>query len=148
MKEYFAKLKYLFKWRDVLFAALMVAIVLVFAFCAADDLMEVTFGETALDVVTDKYTMNIPYDMVESIEIGVYDKDDDDIKGRDDMVLRTGHWVNEHWGEYYACLDLQTSKCILVHLKDGRLFVFSHKSDETVVAECETFQSHLDALKN
>ena len=148
MKEYFAKLKYLLKWRDAAFALLMVGVVLLFAFCAAEDLMQVTFGEDAVDVITDKYTMNIPYDMVESVEVADYDKKDEDIEGRDDMVLRTGIWANEAWGEYYACIDLQTKKCILVHLKDGRLFVFSHKSDETVVAECETFQSHLDALKN
>lgn len=143
MKEYFAKLKYLFKWRDLIFALLMVSIVLVFAFCAAEDLMEVTFGEDAVDIVTAKYSMNIPYDMVESIEIDTYSKSDEDVDGRDDMVLRSGIWMNEKWGEYYACLDLQTKNCIVVHLNDGRIFVFSHQSDKTVAEEYETFQSYL-----
>ena len=143
MKEYFAKLKYLFKWRDLIFALLMVSIVLVFAFCAGEDLMEVTFGEDAVDIVTAKYSMNIPYDMVESIEIDTYSKSDEDVDGRDDMVLRSGIWMNEKWGEYYACLDLQTENCIVVHLNDGRIFVFSHQSDKTVAEEFETFQSHL-----
>ena len=130
MKEYFAKLKYLFKWRDVVFALLMVAVVLVFAFCAAEDLTSVTFGDEAVDIVTDKYSMNIPYDMIESIEIAVYSDDDENIDGRDDMVLRTGVWHSEQWGEYHACLDLQTDVCVLVHLDDGRYFAFSTKSND------------------
>ena len=144
MKEYFAKLKYLFKWRDVAFTALVFAIILTMAFCKGENLMDVTFGEEAVDVVTAKYTLNIPYDMIESVEVATYFDEDERINGKTDITLRTGVWKNESWGEYYACIDLQTSKCILVHLNDGRLFVFSHKSDEKVESDFATLQSYLN----
>ena len=144
MKEYFAKLKYLFKWRDLAFTVLLFAIILTIAFCRAESMMDVTFGETAVDITTSRYTMNIPYDMVESIELGLIDEDDDLVSGVSDLALRTGTWTNKVWGEYSACMDVQTSKCILVYLNDGRLFVFSHKSDEKVQSDFETFQSYLN----
>lgn len=144
MKEYFAKLKALFRWRDVLFALFLMGITLIFAFCSAENMMDVTFGETSVDVTSKRYSMNIPYDMVESIEIGNVDLDDEIITGKGDIAMRTGHCTNKDWGEYYCVLDLQTSKCILIHLNDGRLFVFSHKSDEKVRSDFETFQSCLN----
>ena len=145
MKDYFAKLKYLFRWRDVLFAAFLMGIAVLFAFCSAHNMIKVTFGETAVDIVTDKYSMNIPYEMIESIEIAPYGKDDEQIEGRSDMALRVGTWKNENWGEYYACLDLQTDTCVMVHLNDGRLFVFSQKSDEQVQNDFATLQSFLNS---
>ena len=144
MKDFFAKLKYLFRWRDVLFALFLLGITILFAFCSSENMMDVTFGDEAVDIVTKKYTMNIPYEMVESIEIAPYYEDDEQIRGRSDMALRTGIWKNESWGEYYACLDLQTDTCILVHLNDGRLFVFSHKSDEKVASDFAMFQTYLN----
>jgi hypothetical protein len=144
MKDFFAKLKYLFRWRDVAFAVLLLGITVLFAFCSSENMMDVTFGEEAVDIATQKYTMNIPYEMVESIEIAPYSEEDEQVRGRSDMALRTGIWQNESWGEYYACLDLQTDTCILVHLNDGRIFVFSHKSDEKVASDFETFQSYLN----
>ena len=144
MKEYFAKLKYLFKWRDLAFTVLLFALILTIAFCRAEDMILVTFGEEALDVVTNRYTMNVPYEMIESVEIGILDKDDEIIEGKGDIALRTGHCTNKDWGEYYGIIDLQTSKGVLIRLNDGRLFVFSHKSDEKVQEDFNTLQSYLN----
>ena len=143
MKEYFAKLKYLFKWRDLAFTVLLFALILTVAFCRAEDMIQVNFGEEALDVVTNRYSMNIPYEMIESVEVGVLDDDDELIEGKGDIALRTGHCSNKDWGEYYGIIDLQTSNCVLIHLKDGRLFVFSHKSDEKVQSDAATLQTCL-----
>jgi len=144
MKEYFAKLKYLFKWRDLAFTVLLFALILTVAFCRAEDMIQVTFGEDALDVMTSRYSMNVPYDMIESVEVGALNNDDELIEGKGDIALRTGHCSNKDWGEYYGILDLQTSKCVLIHLKDGRLFVFSHSSDEKVQTDAQTLQSYLN----
>ena len=127
-----------------MFAVLIFAIVLLLAFCRAERMMEVTFGDTAVDIVSERYSMNIPYEMVESVEVAPYFEDDEDIDGKEDITMRTGLWKNEVWGEYYACMDLQTDNCVLVHLNDGRLFVFSYKSDETNIQACETLLSHLN----
>ena len=144
MKEYFAKLKYLFKWRDLLFAVLLFTLILTVAFCRAEDMITVNYGEEAVDVMTNRYSLNIPYDMIDSVQIGDVDEDDEIIKGKGDIALLTGHCVNKVWGEYYGIIDRQTDKCVLVYLNDGRLFVFSHRSDEKVQQDCETLLSHLN----
>lgn len=144
MKEYFAKLKYLFKWRDLAFTVLLFALILTVAFCRAEDMITVTYGEEAVDVMTNRYSMNIPYEMIESVEIGTLDKDDKIIEGKGDIALRTGHCTNKDWGEYYGVIDLQTSKCVLIYLNDGRLFVFSHQSDEKVQSDAATLQTYLN----
>ena len=146
--SFFKKLKALFSVKDLMFTALIFVIILTLAFCKGENLMDVTFGDEAVDVITAKYTLNIPYDMVDRIEIQTYSEDDERMGGKTDITLRTGLWKNEVWGEYYSCIDLQTDTCIVVHLNDGRTFVFSHRSDEQVAEDFETFQSHLDALKN
>ena len=144
MKEYFAKLKYLFKWRDLAFTVLLFTLILTVAFCRAEDMIQVNFGEDALDVMTNRYSMNVPYEMIESVEVGVLDKDDKIIQGKGDLALRTGHCTNKDWGEYYGIIDLQTSKCGLIYLNDGRLFVYSHKSDEKVQSDAATLQTYLN----
>ena len=144
MKEYFAKLKYLFKWRDLAFTVLLFALILTVAFCRAEDMIQVNFGEDALDVSTSRYSMNIPYEMIESVEIGTLDKDDKIIEGKGDIALRTGHCTNKDWGEYYGVIDLQTTKCVQIYLNDGRLFVFSHQSDEKVQSDAATLQTYLN----
>ena len=144
MKEYFAKLKYLFKWRDLAFTVLLFTLILTVAFCRAEDMIQVNFGEDALDVVTNRYSMNVPYEMIESVEVGILDKDDEIIEGKGDIALRTGHCTNKGWGEYYGIIDLQTSNCVLIRLKDGRLFVFSHMSDEKVQNDAATLQTYLN----
>ena len=144
MKEYFAKLKYLFKWRDLAFTVLLFTLILTVAFCRAEDMIQVNFGENALDVVTNRYSMNIPYEIIESVEVGILDKDDEIIQGKGDIALRTGHCTNKDWGEYYGIIDLQTSKCVLIYLNDGRLFVFSHQSDEKVQSDASALQTYLN----
>ena len=144
MKEYFAKLKYLFKWRDLAFTTLLFALILTVAFCRAEDMIQVNFGEDALDVVTNRYSMNVPYEMIESVEVGDLDKDDEIIQGKGDIALRTGHCLNKDWGEYYGVIDLQTQKAVLIRLNDGRLFVYSHQSDEKVQQDYENLLSRLN----
>ena len=138
MKAYFAKLKYLFRWRDFAFAVVLFAIIIGIAFIRGQNLVEVTFGDSAVDIVANRYSMNIPYDMVESAALAEINKDDDVISAREDLALRTGQWYNESWGEYYACIDLQTEVCVLVQLDDGRLFAFSSQSSNVTQQLCET----------
>jgi len=138
MKEYFAKLKYLFRWRDLAFTVLLFAIILTIAFCRAEKLVEVTFGDEAVDIVCSRYYLNIPYDMVDSVELAEISDDDEIIQATADIALRTGHWRSAVWGEYYACMDLQTDFCVLVHLDDGRFFAFSTKSNEVTEQAFET----------
>ena len=138
MKEYFAKLKSLFRWRDMMFTVVLFALILGIAFIRGQNLVEVTFGDTAVDITGNRYSMNIPYDMVASVTLADVDKDDDVISAREDLALRTGQWRNKVWGEYYACIDLQTDVCVLVQIHDGGYFAFSSKSNEVTQQAYET----------
>ena len=129
--------------KDLIFGLIILVLVIVMSFKPSNK-VRFYFEEDSVDIKTTKYSMNIPYDMVESVEIGQLDKDDEIIKGKGDIALRTGHCLNKDWGEYYGIIDLQTSKCVLIRLNDGRLFVYSHKSDEKVQQDCEMLLSHLN----
>jgi hypothetical protein len=50
MKDFFAKLKYLFRWRDVAFAVVLLSLTMTLAFCKSSNMMDVTYGDEALDV--------------------------------------------------------------------------------------------------
>ena len=130
--------------RDLVFGIIIFAAVIIFSFVESANKVKVEFAEDAVDIKAPKYSMNVPYDMVESIELVEIAEPGENVKGRDDMVTRTGIWENEAWGEYYACLDLQTSQCIVIHLDDGRTFVFSRRSNEETAEIFETFRTHLN----
>ena len=135
--------------KDLVFVTLIFVAVIVFSFLESGNKVKVEFTDVSVNAVSSsKYYLDIPYNAVERIELVDTAQRGENIDGRDDMVTRTGRWKNDSWGEYYACIDLQTSKCIVVHLDDGRIFVFSRKNDEETAMIFETFQSHLDALKN
>jgi len=144
MKDYFKKLKQLFKLRDLVFTLLLFTIMIGLAFCKAESQVEVTFNDESVDVVSARYSMNIPYDMVEAIDLVDYPEDNTLLNGKGDISLHTGHWTNEVWGEYFACVDLGSKQCVKVTLDDGRLFVFSRLSDQETATVFETFQSHLE----
>lgn len=145
MKDYFKKLKQLFKLRDLCFALLLFAIIIGIAFCKGENLMNLTFGEDSVDVVSTRYSMNIPYNIVESIELAEICEDDQLVNGVADIAIRTGVWNSEVWGEYYACVDLQSTTCIVVYLNDGRVFVFNDSGDEKTAEAFEQLQSRLNA---
>lgn len=130
--------------KDLIFVSLIFLVVIILSFVESANKVTVTFGEAAVDIAAPRYTMNVPYEMVEGIELVEIAEAGENVEGRDDMITRTGRWVNEIWGEYYACLDLQTSRCILIHLDDGRIFAFSRRSDEETASIYETFQSYLE----
>lgn len=145
MKDYFKKLKQLFSLKDMLFTLLLFTIIIGIAFCKGENLMNLTFGEDAVDIVSSKYSMNIPYDMVGSIELAEIDDDDKLVNGVADIAIRTGTWSNAELGEYSACVDLQGTTCIIVRLNDGRIFIFNDSGDEKTAEAFAQFQSHLNA---
>lgn len=129
--------------RDLIFVAVIFAVVIVMTFFETANKVRVTFGDESVDIKSPRYTMNIPYDMVDSIELMDLPGGGKDVNGKDDMVTRTGVWENEVWGEYHICANLNSTNCVVVHLNDGRVFVFSNKNNETTAENFETFDSYL-----
>ena len=100
---------------------------------SAED-VKINVGETAVDIRTDRYTMNIPYDMIVELELTDIAEGGTKHSGSDNMVKRYGTWENDVWGTYCICADLDCTVCIVAHLNDGQTFVFSRKSNEDTAA--------------
>ncbi len=102
------------------------------------------FEEDSVDIKSTKYSMNIPYDMVESLELVSKPDMGTEIDGYTDSIIANGLWENDAWGEYTACIEVYTDNCILVHLTDGRLFVLSRRDNEETQRVYEEFLTYLN----
>lgn len=129
--------------KDLVFGILLFAVVIVMTVFETYNKVTVDFSDTSVDICTSKYSMNIPYDLVESIELVELPDAGQVIDGADDMAARTGLWENATWGEYYICADLNSSTCIVTRLEDGRIFVFSRRNEEETKNDYRQFLQHL-----
>lgn len=134
--------------KDLVFGILLFAVVIGMTVYETYHKVTVEFSDTAVDIRTSKYSMNIPYDQVESIELVELPDAGQVLDVTDDMTARTGLWKNEIWGEYYICADLNAPSCIVVHLKDGRIFVFSRRNNEETHKLYESFLNMLNQNVN
>lgn len=122
-----------------------------FAFVIGTSLIEsvnkvkVSFDEDAVNIHTSRfYSMNIPYDMVESLELAAKPDMGTKIDGYTDGIIANGLWNNDAWGDYTACIEVYTDNCILVHLTDGRLFVLSRRNNEETQRVYEEFLTYVN----
>ena len=129
--------------RDFAFGIIIFALVILISIFQPSNKILVEFGETAVDVKSSRYTMNIPYEMVD--HIALVDKPDmgQPIDGHDDMILMTGTWENADWGEYESCVEIATDTCSVIHLTDGRIFVISRRDNDETAKVYEEFQTYL-----
>ncbi len=115
--------------KHLLFGILLFALVIGMSFYETYHKVEVSFSDTEVVIQAKRYTMTVPYELISSVELLLLPDAGTVIDGRDDMTVRTGTWKNTQWGEYTICADLNAKNCIAIHLTDGRLFVFSSRSD-------------------
>ena len=142
--KFWSKFWKLVSKKHLVFGTLLFVVVIVMSMFEAKGKVKVNFDETAVDIVSPKYHMNIPYDIVDHIELMELPDKGEVIKGSDDMSVRTGNWKNEAWGEHYICVNLSSTNCIAVYLEDGRVFVFSRYSNSENARDFETFQNYLN----
>ena len=129
--------------KDFFFILAIFIGVIIMSFFESANKVQVVFGSDAVDIAAPRYSMNIPYEMVDSVELVPMPDAGKVTQGNDDMTCRTGSWKNEVWGEYFVCADLDASDCIVARLKDGRIFVFSRKDNASTAQDYETLQSYL-----
>ena len=130
--------------KDFGFGVILFALVIAVSILQPSNKIIAKFGDDAVDIKSAKFTMNIPYDMVDHIELMELPDKGEVLKGSDDMSVRTGNWKNETWGEHYICVNLSSTNCIAVYLEDGRVFVFSRYSNSENARDFETFQNYLN----
>lgn len=142
--NFWQKIKALVPLRHIIFVLCLFAVTMViFYFDSAEDI-KVNFNEDAVNVKASSYQLTIPYDMIDSAELVSMEEGGVRLSGNDNMVTRTGNWENEAWGSYYICADLDATNCIVAHLDDGRIFVFSRKNDKETTSIYEELLTYLE----
>lgn len=127
-----------FSLKHILFAVAIFAILIPFAIRDSNNQVKVSYDDTNVYANSNKYNLTIPYEDIASVELTDLAAPGEKVSdGYDDDILRAGMWKNDTWGEYYVTADLDTTNCVLITLKDGRLFVISTK-DNTATEEVYT----------
>lgn len=130
--------------RQLFFVLTLFTILIPIAIWDSNTQVKVTFDSTELYIDSDKYSMAVPYDIISSTELVTLPEAGEKVAdGFDDDIIRTGVWTNSVWGEYYIVADLDVSNCIVLHLNDERIFVFSCKNEEKTAEYFNTLQTYL-----
>ena len=136
------KFWYVVSKKDFIFGLVVFALAILISLKPSNK-VRVKFDETSVDIVTTKYSMNIPYDMVDSVSL--IDKPDlgTQIDAYNDNIVAYGIWENDTWGEYTACIEGATDNCIVISLTDGRTFVISRRDNQETQRVFEEFQTYV-----
>ena len=129
--------------KDFGFGLLIFALVILISLFQPSNKVLVEFSEESADVKSSRFAMNIPYDMIAGISLAEKPDMGETLDGHDDMILQTGTWKNDTWGEYTACVEIATDNCIVLNLTDGRIFVISRRDSEETQKVFEEFQLYL-----
>lgn len=142
---FWEKFKALVPLKHILFVLALFAVTLVIFYFDSSEDIKVSFSDESVTAKASSFRMDIPYDMIDSAELVPMEEGGTKITGSDNMVTRLGNWINDTWGEYYICADLDAQNCIRVNLNDGRIFIFSRKNDEETASIYAELLSHLPA---
>ena len=144
--KFWEKFKALIPLRHVIFILVLFAVTItIFYFDSAEDI-KVSFGEDSIDIKASSCHMNIPYDMIDYIELIPMEDGGEKINGSDNLFTLLGSWANETWGQYEICADLDSLNCIMVHLTDGRSFGFSRKNVPATEVIYQQLLTYLPAI--
>ena len=133
-----------FSLKHILFGVLLIALMMVFAYCQAGSTVDVYFADTNVQVTSDKYSMTIHYEDIVSVTLeDLADAGTELADTYDNDILRAGKWENDAWGEHHICAYLGTTKCVVVKVSDGRTLVFSKKSDAKTTELYEQLLTYL-----
>lgn len=132
--------------RQLFFVLALFALLIPMALWDSNTQIKVSFDDSSVYVKSDEYSMAVGYDEIASVELTPLAEAGEELEDTvDNDIIRTGKWMNSTWGEYYINADLDASNCVVAHLKDGRIFVFSRKDNAATAEDFETLQSHLES---
>ena len=130
--------------KQFIFVLVIFAILFPIAMWDSDTQVKVKFYNEDMQIKSDRYTMTVRYDMIESAALDSLGDPGEKVQdGFDNDIVRTGTWRNDAWGEYSVNADPDTSNCIVMTLTDGRIFVFSSKDDEKTAQLYDSLLPHL-----
>ena len=105
--------------------------------------IDVTFTDTDITASSNRYNLRIEYNMIESAALVEMPDRGENIEGKDETSIRYGVWSNAAWGEYTVLAVPNATNCIVLHLNDGRTFVFNARSNDYTAELFAQLQAHL-----
>ena len=129
--------------RYTIFGLILFVVVLGISMVEAHYRIQAEFSDTQVTITSNRYTMTVRYDLIESIELVDMPDRGEHVDGKDDINIRYGIWNNDTWGEYYVCAIPNATNCIVMHLNDGRTFVFNARSNDYTADLFAELESHL-----
>lgn len=130
--------------RYTIFGLCLFLVVIGISFIEAYNRIQVEFSNTEINITSNKFSMCVEYDLIESIELMDMPDRGESTGGSDDGSIRFGDWTNETWGDYVSLSIPHATNCVVIHLNDGRTFVFNSRNNDTTAEIFATFQSHLE----
>lgn len=116
--------------RQFFFGLFLFAVMIPIAVLDSNTQVKVSFYDTSVYITSDKYSMDVPYDIIESASLETLPDPGERVENSyDNDVLRAGVWENDTWGNYHIAADLDADNCVVLRLDDGRIFVFSSKNE-------------------
>lgn len=116
--------------RHLIFISCIFLIVIVLSLLEPLTKITVEFNDASVYINSTRYYMSVEYEKIAYVELVQMPDRGEVVNGSDDMTIRTGIWTNDTWGEYTVCAIPHASNCIVMHLTDGRIFVFNARSDD------------------
>ncbi len=120
-----------FDLKQIIFAVVIIAMMMCFAFAQSNNTVKVNFGQQQLEVTSSKYNLIVPYGEITAATLADMPQDPGEKveDGYDDDILLAGRWKNDTWGTYDVCADGDVTNCIVLTLTDGQTYVFNRKSN-------------------
>ena len=129
--------------RYLIFGIIIFAATIGLSFVDSANDVAVTFDNESILIKSDSYRITILYSQIADAELTAMADAGESIEGKDTMVLRTGIWTNDAWGEHYICADLDCTQCVVITVDDGRKFVFSRRDNASTEADYNELLTHL-----
>lgn len=129
--------------RYTIFGLCLFLIVIGFSVVEGHFRIGVTFSDTEIAVTSNRYNMQVEYDLIASAELVEMPDRGEHIDGKDETSIRYGAWKNEAWGDYVVVAVPNATNCVVMHLHDGRTFVFNARSNDYTAELFTQLQSHL-----
>ena len=129
--------------RYLIFGLCLFAVVIGVSMVEAHFRIEVTVTDADISVGSNRYNLRVEYDLIETLELVEMPDRGENIDGRDETSIRYGIWSNDTWGEYTVLAVPNATNCIVLHLNDGRTFVFNARSNDYTAEIFAQLQTHL-----
>ena len=130
--------------RYVIFGLCLFIVVIGVSLVEAHFRIDVAMSDAQMTVSSNRYNMSVEYSLIESAELAEMPDRGENIDGKDETSIRYGQWSNGTWGEYYVCAIPNATNCVVLHLTDGRTFVFNARSNDYTAELFAELQSHLN----